>query len=217
MTDFGNSDNWQYNQWNSQSDQWDKVISLLKVIIVSSNIVKDILGDRYDVPIPVYDLAVGNGCFVLKRNRNVSQYERENSENSEFDYKAICYTRKSFITYCKGLYERFGSQYDKYNYYLVLESDDPLERRVIVAYYLSKLRDKPKLGRKGVDIMQYIPNDSNYNNALKLLVPKNDLVSTLRDKGSSKIGCLYRSTLRYDLCLKYLISMEDMQNRLRLR
>ena len=189
----------------------------IEVIIVGSNIVKDILGDRYDVPIPVYDLAVGNGCFVLKRNRNVSQYERENSENNEFDYKAICYTRESFITYCKGLYEKFGSQYDKYNYYLVLESNDPLERRVIVAYYLSKLRDKPKLGRKGVDIMQYVPNDSNYNNALKLLVPENDLVSTLRDKGFSKLECLYSSTLRYDLCLKYLISMEDMQNRLRLR
>lgn len=93
----------------------------------------------------------------------------------------------------------------------------PLERRVIVAYYLSKLRDKPKLGRKGVDIMQYVPNDSNYNEALKLLVPENDLISTLRDKGFSKLDCLYSSTIRYDLCLKYLISMEDMQNRLRLR
>lgn len=77
----------------------------------------------------------------------------------------------------------------------MLESDDPLERRVIVAYYLSKLRDKPKLGRKGVDIMQYVPNDSNYNNALKLLVPENDLVSTLRDKGFSKLECLYLSLI----------------------
>lgn len=99
----------------------------------------------------------------------------------------------------------------------MLESDDPLERRVIVAYYLSKLRDKPKLGRRGIDIMQYVPNDSNYNKALKLLVPENDLVSTLRDTGFSKVECLYSRTLRYDLCLKYLISMEDMHNRLRLR
>lgn len=65
--------------------------------------------------------------------------------------------------------------------------------------------------------MQYVPNDSNYDNALKLLVPENNLVSTLRYKGFSKLECLYSSILRYDLCLKYLISMEDMQNRLRLR
>lgn len=65
--------------------------------------------------------------------------------------------------------------------------------------------------------MQYVPNDSSYNNALKLLVPENDLVNTLRDKGLSKLECLYSSTLRYDLCLRYLTSMEDMQNRLRLR
>lgn len=172
---------------------------------MSSNIVKDILGDRYDIPIPVYDLAVGKGCFVLKRNRNGSQCERENSENNEFDYKAICYTRESFITCCKGLYERFGSQYDKYNYYLVLESDDPLERRVIVAYYLSKLRDKPKLGRRGIDIMQYVPNDSNYDNALKLLVPENDLTDILRNWGYSKRECLYDNRILDNLCMRYLL------------
>lgn len=64
--------------------------------------------------------------------------------------------------------------------------------------------------------MQYVPNDFNYNNALKLLVPENDLTDILRNWGYSKRECLYDNRIFGNLCVRYLLQPIDMENRLKL-
>lgn len=180
--------------------------------MTDDNKIKKILGDDTNIPISIYDIAYKNEVCVLISKGNTQDINQEGLRKDS----AICFQKDVFIRECSTLYRMNTQSNDNYLYYLLLNIDNPLKNRIITAYYLIKLYDKPKLGRKGYEVLNTIPVDKNYSLALKLLVPENELTDTLRNYGYSKRECLQDIRMIDNLCMRYLMSPIDMENRLKL-
>lgn len=174
--------------------------------------IKNILGNDTNIPISIYDIAYKNKVYVLISKGNKQNINQDDLRKDS----AVCFQRDAFIRECSTLYKMNIQSNDDYLYYLLLNIDNPLKNRIITAYYLVKLYDKPKLGRYGYDILNTIPIDKNYCLALKLLAPENDLTDILRNWGYSKRECLYDNRILDNLCMRYLLQPIDMENRLKL-
>lgn len=180
--------------------------------MTDDNKTKKILGDDTNIPISIYDIAYKNRVYVLIQKGNTQDI----NQNGLRKDSAVCFQRDTFIRECSTLYKMNMQSNDDYLYYLLLNIDNPLKNRIITAYYLIKLYDKPKLGRYGYEVLNTIPIDKNYSLALKLLAPENDLTDILRNWGYSKRECLYDNRIFDNLCMRYLLQPIDMENRLKL-
>lgn len=176
---------------------------------------------RKEIPVPVYDLAAKSdvGVYVRKNESN------ENNLHAG-QYKAYFLTKES-VKNNKGitLEETSGD----YTFVLMLDTESPLERRLLTAYYVALLHLCAKSIEETDDIEEplrvYMRESFNLNEintsnnpvymlALHLLIPQGALERLLRENGLTYRDAINSTSFIEQLSKEFLVPVLDVTKRL---
>lgn len=172
---------------------------------------------RVDIPVEIYELAKKCNIHVLIRAQESDSNDSSGGDAS--NTKTMFLSEKLIHQLWQSTNPKELFPWEKSEYYLLINSDNSLERRLLTAYHIAEKHLAEKEGKRidGDIISQSIPtNTIVYNLALYILVPEDNISNFLREFELTTSEALSSNIAIEKLTQFFLVSKIDIVNRLKL-